>query len=345
VGARIDSSSTYNVTVTGNSTDLIDGSNIFIMTPKSTAEFKSDGTSWQRIGGNGVSSSPITVSVASSTAGLSFNRSDLANTVTLTQTSASIITTGGGNSIGGTLQVTSATAPPYGAGVEIDFNSVSANTGRLLCINRTSGTRLPLVIDGSAISLCINGADVVDVTSAGITSHSGLFVDTSTNGGNGCLFYNSYAGLGLYPKAGSGYDFNLLNVSGSSYAMVINHGVSYPTFQNSGTYNGTWGTGSDLRLKTDVKPLKNGLASALSVETITYRWNEESECEDKETVFMGVSAQSVQKVFPTAVMEDHRGYLTVDYGKLSTLAFAAIKELAEQNKHLSARIDALESGK
>lgn len=52
VGVRIDSSSTYNVTVTGNSTDLIDGSNTYLMIPKEVCEFKSDGTTWQRISNN-----------------------------------------------------------------------------------------------------------------------------------------------------------------------------------------------------------------------------------------------------------------------------------------------------
>jgi len=53
---------------------------------------------------------------------------------------------------------------------------------------------------------------------------------------------------------------------------------------------------------------------------------------------MGVSAQSVQAVFPTAVMADHRGYLTVDYGKLSVLALAAIKEQQKQIDELRSLI-------
>jgi len=54
VGVRIDSSSTYNVTVTGNGTDLIDGSNTYLMIPRECCEFKSDGTTWQRISNNTV---------------------------------------------------------------------------------------------------------------------------------------------------------------------------------------------------------------------------------------------------------------------------------------------------
>jgi len=147
---------------------------------------------------------------------------------------------------------------------------------------------------------------------------------------------NGGTGLTIGCGTGTSTDFLIINSTNTQYVMEVLHGQSYPNFPNSGIYTGTWGTGSDLRLKTDVQPIENGLASALSVETITYKWNEVSENPDKDTTFMGVSAQSVQKVFPTAVMEDHRGYLTVDYGRLSVLALAAIKEL-------SARLDALES--
>jgi hypothetical protein len=61
VGVRIDASSTYNVTVTGNSTDLIDGSNTYLMIPKECCEFKSDGTTWQRISNNTVDGSWVPV--------------------------------------------------------------------------------------------------------------------------------------------------------------------------------------------------------------------------------------------------------------------------------------------
>jgi hypothetical protein len=50
----------------------------------------------------------------------------------------------------------------------------------------------------------------------------------------------------------------------------------------------------------------------------------------------GVIAQDVQEVFPQAVRTRNDGTLAVDYEKLATLSFGAIKELVK-------RVEALES--
>jgi len=165
----------------------------------------------------------------------------------------------------------------------------------------------------------------------------------STNGGlqiantvsysgalQGSIAWNSTGGLSIIAITGSSHDFSLVNAANSSTVMYVATGMSYPYFPNSGNYGGVWGTVSDLRLKTDVKPLENGLDIALAIEIITHRWNELADCEDKETVFDAVSAQSVQKVAPTCTMVDHRGYLIVDYSKLSIYALAAIQQQQKQ---------------
>jgi hypothetical protein len=58
VGVRIDSSSTYNVTVTG---PLDGGATTYIMIPGECAEFKADGATWQRISNNTVDGSWVPV--------------------------------------------------------------------------------------------------------------------------------------------------------------------------------------------------------------------------------------------------------------------------------------------
>lgn len=50
----IDSTSTYKITVTGNSSDTIDGSNTRIMWANEVAELKSNGTTWTKIGGKSI---------------------------------------------------------------------------------------------------------------------------------------------------------------------------------------------------------------------------------------------------------------------------------------------------
>ena len=54
VGIRIDTSSTYLVTVQGNGAELIDGSNTRIMWAGEVCELKSNGTSWNKIAGKSI---------------------------------------------------------------------------------------------------------------------------------------------------------------------------------------------------------------------------------------------------------------------------------------------------
>jgi hypothetical protein len=85
VGIRIDSSSTYNVTVTGNSTDLIDGVNTYLMIPKECCEFKSDGTTWQRISNNTIDGSWVPVPTSLGGTGITYitHYSKYGNTVSI----------------------------------------------------------------------------------------------------------------------------------------------------------------------------------------------------------------------------------------------------------------------
>jgi hypothetical protein len=71
----IDPTSTYLVTVTGNGSDTIDGSNTRIMWANEVAELKSNGTTWTKIGGKSI---PM-----SGTLGVSGNQTFAAATQTL----------------------------------------------------------------------------------------------------------------------------------------------------------------------------------------------------------------------------------------------------------------------
>ena len=88
---------------------------------------------------------------------------------------------------------------------------------------------------------------------------------------------------------------------------------------------------SDIRLKTDIEPIKNALEKVQSIRGFTYSHNETA----KELGFKderrwsGVSAQEIEKVLPEAVFPSpvDDKYLTVQYEKLVPLLIEAIKEL------------------
>jgi hypothetical protein len=100
---------------------------------------------------------------------------------------------------------------------------------------------------------------------------------------------------------------------------------------------------SDARLKENVKDVSNALEKVCAIGSKEFDWTDEYIAahggEDGYFVTksdFGVIAQDVQAVFPQAIRTREDGTLAVDYEKLSTLAFGAIKELLK-------RIEALET--
>jgi len=95
---------------------------------------------------------------------------------------------------------------------------------------------------------------------------------------------------------------------------------------------GSWGASSDVRLKTNVAPYTDGLASVLSIDPVTYRYNELSGYDPGKT-YVGVIAQQLQEVAPYMVSVSDRvaadgqtGYLTVDNSAMTYMLINAVKE-------------------
>ncbi len=103
---------------------------------------------------------------------------------------------------------------------------------------------------------------------------------------------------------------------------------------------------SDIRLKTNIKPIQNALDKVLSLNGFTYNFNEIANefGFDSNTRHSGVSAQDIQAVFPEAVAPApaNEDYLTVKYEKLVPLLIEAIKDQNKQIEVLEKRIQQLE---
>lgn len=94
---------------------------------------------------------------------------------------------------------------------------------------------------------------------------------------------------------------------------------------------------SDIKLKENIKDVDNALDKVCAIGSKTFDWKDEViEARGGEDGYFvkkadfGVIAQDVQAVFPQAVRTRDDGTLAVDYEKLATLAFGAIKELASR---------------
>jgi hypothetical protein len=105
-----------------------------------------------------------------------------------------------------------------------------------------------------------------------------------------------------------------------------------------------YASSSDARLKTNVQPMQNGLQSVLALNPCTFDMRRG---EDTFISSSGLIAQEVHEVYPFVVGvggdDENTNPWSVDYGKLTPLLVAAIKEQQALITQLTARITALES--
>jgi hypothetical protein len=101
---------------------------------------------------------------------------------------------------------------------------------------------------------------------------------------------------------------------------------------------------SDSRLKENIKDVDNALDKVCAIGSKRFDWtNEYLDARGGQDEYFlrksdfGVIAQDVQAVFPLAVRTREDGTLAVDYEKLTTLAFGAIKELVKRVEALEAK--------
>ncbi|RYZ93992.1 MAG: tail fiber domain-containing protein, partial [Proteobacteria bacterium] len=99
--------------------------------------------------------------------------------------------------------------------------------------------------------------------------------------------------------------------------------------------NGSGGTAcsSDIRLKDHVQPIQDSSRKIASLRGVEFDWNEKSRAVGTHAI--GVIAQEVEKVFPTAVMEDaSTGYKKVDYAVLVAPLIQAFNEMGTRVANL-----------
>jgi hypothetical protein len=99
-----------------------------------------------------------------------------------------------------------------------------------------------------------------------------------------------------------------------------------------------YGSPSDIRLKTNITSIDNGLAKVLTLSGVTYDWNELAANRNSGLRESGVIAQEIQKVLPEAVIEKDDGFLTVKYDRIIPLLIEAIKELSAEVEELKKKI-------
>ena len=156
-------------------------------------------------------------------------------------------------------------------------------------------------------NMCRLNVDQTLTVTGCTTLNGGLNVAGGTSNFTGCATFNG----GVCVAAGD------LTVNGS-----INAANDITAF-----------TSSDKRLKNNIIKIDDSNNVINKLNGYKYEWNEKS---NKSGEGVGVIAQEVQELIPSAVRENQDGYLSVDYIKL-------IPYLIEEVKSLNNRIKTLES--
>jgi hypothetical protein len=252
-----------------------------------------------------------------------------------------------------------------GAGCQIDkpyiINNGLADT---VTVKNTTGTGVA-VPAGKTMWVYNNATNVVDVTNhmTSLTLGSALPV---ASGGTG---QTSYTDGQLLIGNTSGNTLTKATLTGTSDQVTVTNGSGSITLSTPQSINttsnvqfGSFGVGtaasgttgeiratnnvtafysSDRKFKENVKDIESPLEKVVAIGGKTFDWTDEyvNAHGGEDGYFInksdfGVIAQDVQSVFPVAVKTRQDGSLAVDYEKLCSLAFAAIKELQERVKRL-----------
>ena len=86
---------------------------------------------------------------------------------------------------------------------------------------------------------------------------------------------------------------------------------------------------SDIKLKENISKIDNSLEKLLKISGYQYHWNKIAQemYPERTTLDVGVLAQEVKEIIPSAVVEREDGYLAVKYDKLIPLLIEAVKAL------------------
>ncbi len=97
---------------------------------------------------------------------------------------------------------------------------------------------------------------------------------------------------------------------------------------------------SDIRLKTNIKPIENSLEKVNKLRGVTY--NKKNNISKTD---IGLIAQEVESVIPEVVTEDDspEKIKSIAYSNMTALLIESIKELTKKNEELQKRIEILEN--
>ena len=204
--------------------------------------------------------------------------------------------------------------------------TVAANvTWTLPAADGTNGQFLSTNSTGT-LSFTTSAVTVAD-EAASATLHYGLLSTSSSGSITGATV--STTKMTFQPSTGRlTLGGNTPATTNSSGTLVVTGGVgiSGALYVGGDIYSYA---ASDIRLKENLSKIDNSLEKLLKISGYQYHWNKIAQEMYPERTMqdVGVIAQEVKEIVPSAVVEREDGYLAVKYDKLIPLLIEAVKAL------------------
>jgi len=190
---------------------------------------------------------------------------------------------------------------------------------------------------GGGAKLVVDTSGNVGIGTTNPNAKLAIANNVSSDGPGGS--YSSYQ-LMLYDSGNANSSYGL----GISSSVLWFNSAAFFKFYANGTQIGWidasgFRTGSDLRLKKDIRVLESPLQRLLLLDGVSYSWINENFPRKR---VMGFIAQDLVKVFPEVVDADENGYLSVNYSQLIAPMVEALKEEHEQKQELENKVEKLQ---
>jgi hypothetical protein len=266
----------------------------------------------------------------------------------------------------------------------MSIGASTSSTGKFTSLETTGDLTIPrylrhagdsntyLDFEGDTISMYVGGSREVTVNGTGVRlgdTDNGYFRPVSGNYGSIEIDGGDHGGWEGYSIGGRVVFMHDNSNAAGLYDDVNNHWFVYHTLngqtqlryndsnkietQNDGCQtNGIHRASgnvisntSDARLKTNIENIPNALDKVMSLNGVTYNWNENTPDDfDKEKAEVGLIAQEVQAVLPEIIHAapfdrdpendgksiSGEDYITLQYERVVPLLVEAIKELKEE---------------
>ena len=167
------------------------------------------------------------------------------------------------------------------------------------------------------------------------TGQVASFINQSPSG------YASYIYIGSYPGTDWKIGKNISNPTNTTYHFEIVDSSNNIRLQiNNSTGNATFSSDviaySDIRLKTNIRPIENALSKVLNCKGILY-----DRIDTTEVNTFGFIAQELEEVFPELVTTNDNGIKGVKYQNAVAVLFEAMKEQQKQIEELKNLVHAI----